>query len=180
MSQISYFAQLKKNLEVVYEGKALGRLLSFAFDAATGNITNVLYSTASSKKKHTLKGVHILRLDTIFEVELATAAEQPQVDLWLPKEQRVFTESGIYLGKIRDVFLDTAFMKLSHLDVVYKVLFFPVRGYLVSRDAIVELKKTKVIVKDSVVTDRRENLAFQTTQLPVMESSSQFRTHEHS
>ncbi len=178
MSHISYFSLLKKKLDVVYEEKVLGRLLSFAFDAATGNICNVLYMTSASKRKHTLKGVHVLSIEPTFEVELATA--DGQVELWIPKEQKVVTESGIYLGKVHDVLFDQAFMKLSHIDAVQKILFFPVRSHLISRDAIVELKKNKVIVKDVAIMEQGTSLAFQKSQLPVMETTTQSHSYEHS
>jgi len=173
MSHISYKSLKKYRIETLEDKKVLGRLLSFAFNETTGQINSVMYSSEEKGKKHVLKGVGIVSLNDPIQVDFAEPEEE-RPKLWIPNDQKVFTVTGIYLGKVKDVLIDDEIMKLSFVDVTQQFLLVSIKSYLVSRDAIVSLHPSKIIVKDSVVLEKvAESYTQAASSVPLMENSSQ-------
>lgn len=173
MSHISYKSLKNIKIETTQDKKVLGRLLSFAFDEATGLIYSLLYFSEEHGKKQMLKGVSLGALGDPIQIDLG-ASEENRSKPWIPNEQKVYTVSGIYLGKVKDVLIDDEIMKLSFIDVAERLFFVTIKSYLISRDAIVSLHPSKVVVRDSVVLEKlAEAYTSPSTSAPLMENTSQ-------
>lgn len=172
MAHVSYTSLKKSRIETIEDKRVLGHLLSFGFDEGTGLIRSVVYTPEEKGRKHVLKGITINTLNEPIQIELLDG-EESRTKLWIPNGQKVFTASNMFIGKLVDVLIDDEIMKLSFLDVAQKFLFVPIRKYLISRDNIISLSPSKIVVKDSVVLEKIAESYGAPPNVPIMENTSQ-------
>lgn len=69
------------------------------------------------------------------------------------EKAHVYTENGVLLGIIDDVYYDQVTFMVAQIEVARFMLFIPVLRLLISRQDIVDIRPGQVIVRDAVLED---------------------------
>lgn len=132
----------------------LGYVYRMFVDPGLGRLTNL------SVRPHRFWGVPKLYNSKELEVHKGhlTLADDMSVDT-VDNEavslegSLVYTKSGLYLGRVEQVYYESAGFMLTQLEVAKRFLVFSYMHLLIARQDILDMKPRQIIVRDSVVEE---------------------------
>ncbi len=143
----------------VREGKVLlGRVVDIVLELDSGKVLGfLLRENFWSVRKRYIPESCILDIGA--DVEISTSSEKGEPTHYEKPysffAMSVFTETGVFLGHIKDFLLDTASLKVIQIDVEEKMVFlYPYQNYLIHYTDILEVRGSVIIVRDSVAGER--------------------------
>jgi sporulation protein YlmC with PRC-barrel domain len=152
-------SKIKGKIIIDRERNMIGRLLFPIIDIHNGQILGF----KTTKKRHS-----ILTPGDIFDWQKDLIVLSHQYEFFEPKDivrlnrtisskthirrKKVFTESGVFLGRVKDYYVDSVKMTMESLLVVNKPLYFiTIDKKIINRSQIVEILPKKIIVKDETI-----------------------------
>lgn len=147
-------------VEVVTQntGKKVGHVHDAIFDPDTGKLLAVFVS--SQRKKiivaHDINSIstekcEVREMDSVVDLDAVLRVEKIFFEGRKFRFNKVFTKKGEYLGKVVDVEIQIPEMMISAIYVSKKLMFvFPGPKRIISREEILEVKKHKIIVRESL------------------------------
>ncbi len=91
-------------------------------------------------------------IDEIIRIKEAMEKKIPII------KSKVYTEGGIYIGRVSDYTIDFVLAHLSRLYVNSKSIKFIVKELLIDAKHIISITKDKIIVEDSCIKEKKKSL----------------------
>lgn len=151
----------------LYNSVRIGEILDFIVDPDIGKVVGVIGETTGIFKKRN-KIISVIDIRELSKQALIVDSEDVlvwqdevvKIDNILKSKvklfgNKVFTESGKYLGKVSDFLIDQLFyLAKLYVDPPLSNIFST--QLIISRDLILKITKNEIIVSDSLIEPEKE------------------------
>lgn len=143
------------------EGAPVGYIHRFLFDSATAKLQKVICRSGFFRRTSQTVDADFLE---IVRGRVYISSESAEKPLEKPSDCKsdglqeliglpVYTRSGVFVGRIVDLYLDDTSLQVIQLEVVKRMVFLPVVRLLITRQDVLEILPDRVQVRDAVLTE---------------------------